>query len=184
MVPPAITLSRIVFTVGGGNLEVVPRQGTPEQLTMFRDLAGPVGPFARDAAFQASPVTDERQGAQRYVAARLCRIYQMTAGVAFAAGLIAVGYSVIRRQGFPLPLLAMIAACLAAAICQIALLAYLEATSIPSANSLYASPVSPFVISGAVLGCYAVVWTLRRRRETPALHKMDGAGDRLDNQHS
>jgi hypothetical protein len=40
-----------------------------------------------------------------------------------------------------------------AVLSRIALLAYLDVTAIPSANTLYASPATPFMILFAVTGC-------------------------------
>ena len=162
MLEPAVTLGRIVFFLGGGEMTTVPSQGTPEQLATFHDLVGPIGPVASSLP-QARPAAGERQALQHSVAEWLHGLYRVFAAVGFGLGLVAVGYATIRRLGYPLPLLAMTAAAAAAVACRIALLAYLDATSIPSANSLYASPASPFVITGAVLGYHAVIWTLRRR---------------------
>ncbi len=72
----------------------------------------------------------------------------------------------MRRALPPNPtLLALTGASLVAVLCRIALLAYLDVTSIPSANILYAAPASGFVIlfalGGTILGGQALV--LRRR---------------------
>lgn len=69
-----------------------------------------------------------------------------------AAGLVAAA---IRRRAVPIdPLpLALAVASLAAIASRVALLAYLDVTSIPSVNMLYAAPATPFVILFAVLGC-------------------------------
>ena len=81
-------------------------------------------------------------------------------------GLGLVGSLAMRRALPPNPtLLALTGASLVAVLCRIALLAYLDVTSIPSANILYAAPASGFVIlfalGGTILGGQALV--LRRR---------------------
>ena len=87
VIAPAATLAKIVFTVGGGDLAVPPSLGTPDQLAVFTDLVGPVGPAAPD---HAGPVTDVRQAAQRSVASCLYQVYRFSAFIAFAAGMVAL----------------------------------------------------------------------------------------------
>jgi hypothetical protein len=54
-------------------------------------------------------------------------------------------------------LLAFALACAVAIGTRIALLAYLEVTSIPSVNILYLSPASPFFITFVVIGIYLLI---------------------------
>lgn len=58
-------------------------------------------------------------------------------------------------------LLVLALACLSAVASRIFMLAYLEATSIPSVNVLYASPASPMVICFTVVGLYLGITRMR-----------------------
>jgi lysylphosphatidylglycerol synthetase-like protein (DUF2156 family) len=50
--------------------------------------------------------------------------------------------------------IALAAACLAAVLSRLALLAYLDVTSIPSSNGSYATPASPLLVVFVVLGLW------------------------------
>lgn len=63
------------------------------------------------------------------------------------------------RRILPSRQVAFAGACFAAVLSRLLLLAYLDATSIPSVNDLYASPASPFVIGFTVVGCF-MGWSL------------------------
>ena len=62
--------------------------------------------------------------------------------------------------------IALAAACLAAVLSRIALLAYLDVTSIPSSNGSYATPASALLVVFVVLGLW-LGWQSLRRQETP-----------------
>ncbi|WP_338665116.1 hypothetical protein VQH23_08055 [Pararoseomonas sp. SCSIO 73927] len=85
-------------------------------------------------------------------------------------GLIGLLLALVRHRRRPVPacLIALMLGCGAAFSARLALLAYLDATSIPSANLLYLSPALPFVIIFSVLGTWLGFRALRTdRAETP-----------------
>ncbi len=98
----------------------------------------------------------KRQALQRAVAQPIAWAYAwLFPGLSFlaAAGLLGALVRPSYRQRYA-PLVALAAACLVAVLVRIALLAYLDATSIPSANGSYAMPVSPLLVVFVVLGCW------------------------------
>jgi len=74
-------------------------------------------------------------------------------GVLGAAGLL-LALLRHRSRPIPLPLLALMLASGGAVAARVALLAYLDVTSIPSANLLYVSPAAPFAMVFAILGLW------------------------------
>ncbi len=112
------------------------------------------------SSFDLAATAAVRQRMQRWCAAMIYPLYGYGMPVLSALGSAGLAVAVLRR-GLPLPLFALAAASVVAVACRIALLAYLDVTSIPSANSLYAAPASPFMILLAVLGVYAGFRALR-----------------------
>jgi hypothetical protein len=97
-----------------------------------------------------------RQALQRAVAAPIASLYALLfplLSVAGAAALVAAAVRPAVRRRHP-TLVALGTACLVGVLVRIALLAYLDATSIPSANGSYAMPVSPLVVLFAVIGTW------------------------------
>jgi hypothetical protein len=94
---------------------------------------------------------------QHAVARQIARGYLVIAPLGFALGVLGLALAMVRSRLLsardarlvPLALGSLVAVC-----SRIALLAFLEATSIPSANALYASPATPFVLLVAALGIY------------------------------
>jgi hypothetical protein len=69
-------------------------------------------------------------------------------------------FAAIALQRFivlPHGIVALTLACCTAVATRIVLLAYIDVTSFPAANSLYLSPASPFLLIFAVLGLYLIV---------------------------
>lgn len=124
-----------------------------------------------------SKLVGKREELQRAVAAPIARAYAAVfpaLSIVAAAGLLAVALHrpLRRRHG---PLLALAAASGVAVVVRIALLAYLDATSIPSANGSYAMPVSPLLVVFVVLGLW-LGWC--RVRELWRRGAARAAGDR------
>lgn len=97
-----------------------------------------------------------RQDLQQAIAGAIARAYAwLFPGLSLvaAAGLLAAFVRPSWRQRHA-ALVALAAACLVAVLVRIALLAYLDATSIPSANGSYAMPVSPLLVVFVVLGSW------------------------------
>lgn len=84
-------------------------------------------------------------------------------GVLGAAGLM---LALLRHRAWPVPLpvLALVLASGGAVAARVALLAYLDVTSIPSANLLYVSPAVPFAMIFSILGTWLGLRALRRAR--------------------
>jgi hypothetical protein len=64
------------------------------------------------------------------------------------------------------PLLVFVLASGVAVLSRIAALAYIEVSSFPAINLLYAAPASPFVIVFAVMGTYVGISSLSARSTT------------------
>ncbi len=107
-----------------------------------------------------------RMEAQQRLAGTLATLYRWTMPAALLLGVVGAATGFVprpRRRRDPaaelLQLLWVGAA--AAVVTRIALLAYLEATSIPSVNMLYASPATPLVILLGTCGTWLGVRALR-----------------------
>ena len=104
----------------------------------------------------------------RAVHVRIARVLERVYGAVLppAIALAALGLALTlvpgRSRAAPPRVVAFMLAGLVAIVSRLLLLAYLDATSIPSANALYASPVSPLVIGFAVAGCWLGWMRLRR----------------------
>lgn len=118
------------------------------------------------------PLLAKRQELQQAIARPIAHLYALLfpglSVVAMAGLLLTLARPSCRQRHAGL--LALAAACLAAVLVRIALLAYLDATSIPSANGSYAMPVSPmlvvFVVVGSWLALSQVQGLLGRPRNT------------------
>lgn len=141
-------------------LEVSLRTGDAQsaggQLKLYIDSLGQ----ARQPA-----VVEAREQLQQKAAAIVARLYAATfpyLTLAACAGVVAALARQRTRQDHA-ALIALALACLTAVATRIALLAYLDVSSIPSANGSYATPASPMVVVFAVLGIWLGVAALRRR---------------------
>ncbi len=106
----------------------------------------------------AAKIDDASRRRRRVItamAATIAKVYR--AAMTLVAGLacIALLRQAIqrRRQNSDPVLMALATGSAVAVLSRIALLAYLDVTAIPSTNTLYASPATPFMILFAVTGC-------------------------------
>lgn len=116
-------------------------------------------------------LVSKREALQRAVAQPIALAYAwLFPGLSFvaAAGLLAALVRPSCREHHA-ALVALAAACLVAVLVRIALLAYLDATSIPSANGSYAMPVSPLLVVFVVLGCWLAWSQLQGLRGRPRI---------------
>ena len=113
-------------------------------------------------------IGEARRAAQEAVMRRVTALYALTfpwLTVLAAAGLLtAVARPLVRRANAVW--IALAAACMTGVLSRIALLAYLDVTSIPSSNGSYATPASPLLVVFVVLGLW-LGWQALRRRENP-----------------
>ncbi len=119
------------------------------------------------SSFDAAPVSTARAELQRRVARVIYPFYGVGFPILSALGAAGLLFALSRRKADPV-ILALTAGSLAAIMCRVMLLAYLDVTSIPSANSLYASPASPFVILFATLGIFMGLSARREKHRPPA----------------
>jgi hypothetical protein len=104
----------------------------------------------------------ERRALQLSIAKVIAWAYARCFPLAAAIALLGVIVALFRVRSRPAPLAlwALMAASLTAVITRTLLLSYLQVTSIPSRNILYASPASPFVIIFIVLGCWFLLHSM------------------------
>jgi hypothetical protein len=108
-------------------------------------------------------------GIARGIARTYAAVMPVLGAVAVLGILIALAMS--RSVPWPPGLMALVVACATAVAARMGLLAYLEVTSIPSANLLYLSPVTPLLLTFIVLGLYLGIrplplpWPWARERE-------------------
>ena len=130
-------------------------------------LAGPgpklfvSGIDTRDAA----SATARLQTIRLRIARVIANAYELAAPPGFILAMVGSLLALARHRHRPMPP-RLTAFALAAAIAigsRLLLLAYLDATAIPSVNELYPSPVSPLVIGFAAVGCWLGWSSLRRR---------------------
>jgi len=102
---------------------------------------------------------------QLSVASVIARTYTIAIPALAVLALVGLVAAIVLRRSHSLPLglLTLTAACAAAIASRIALLAYLDVTSIWSINLLYLSPATPFLLCFVVLGIYCGVMVLRGR---------------------
>ena len=109
-----------------------------------------------------------RRAVQQLIARPVAGIY--AAALPVGAGLGAAGtlVALLLLRPPPWALLGLVAGSCAAIASRVALLAYLDATSIPAANLPYVSPAAPFVLILAVVGTWlGAVALLARYRTRP-----------------
>ena len=90
------------------------------------------------------------------IARAITDVYELAAPPGFILATAGLLLALVRlhRRSLPPRLIAFVLAAMVAIGSRLLLLAYLDATSIPSVNELYPSPVSPLVISFMVVGCW------------------------------
>jgi hypothetical protein len=134
-------------------------------LTSKSDIAAFIEAVGEDSGTVA---LKRRQALQTAIARIIAFGYAVLTPVLFVAGLVGVLIAVVRGTllAAPAGLVALTAASLAAVTIRIALLAFLEATAIPSVNVLYFSPASPFVLLFGLLGSY-LGWKGHIHRRVP-----------------
>lgn len=100
---------------------------------------------------------------QQKVASRIAAAYSVLWPWLSVMALVGVLWAAVAwwRQPRVDFLLVLALACLSTVASRILMLAYLEATSIPSVNVLYASPASPMVICFTVVGLYLGITRMR-----------------------
>jgi hypothetical protein len=149
-------LLRTLVTVG--NAEVGSSASSGPHIEFMAQLVGPV----------SRPLTSESSAAQRLrrvqlsVARLIARTYSIIVPALSVVASIGFVLALVLQRFRPLPpgMLTLTAVCAAAVATRIALLAYLDVTSIWSVNVLYLSPASPFLLCFVVLGMYCGVMVL------------------------
>jgi hypothetical protein len=108
--------------------------------------------------------TLRRQAVQVRIAEAIAGLYWYATPVLSVVATIGIGITLWLRRRHPVswPLLTLCVTSLIAVSSRVALLAYMDASSIPGVNLLYVSPASPFVIVFAVIGTYLGFSTIRR----------------------
>jgi hypothetical protein len=146
----------------GCELVVAPHDGGPTVIPWSRIAVGDVLDTATlklhlesVSRYDTMPVTSWRRGLQRRIAGPIGRAYAMIAPIGFVLALAGLAAATVLRRGPPLAVYTLALASLVAIACRILLLAFLDSTSIPANNTLYASPASPFVIVFVVTGLFA-----------------------------
>lgn len=101
------------------------------------------------------------------IARAITSAYEQVAPPGFVLAVVGSILALVRRHHRPMPprLVAFALAAVIAIGSRLLLLAYLDATSIPSVNELYPSPVSPLVIGFTVVGCWLGWLSLWRRSD-------------------
>ncbi len=89
------------------------------------------------------------------IAGIIARAYAAAFPILAALSLAGLVVALALRSLPPLPVVALMLGSVCAIASRVALLAYLDATSIPSANLLYASPATPFAIVAVALGLFS-----------------------------
>lgn len=144
---------RMLLAWGDGQIGSDVSFGSPERLATIISVVGPVAPTDPAEAHRLS-AQDPRPAVARAIA----HVYAAATPVLFVAALfgllLATGLSRVDRA--VLPLCAIGLAALAAVASRVALLSYLEVTTIRSLFTLYLMPATPFVaifmVSGAAAG--------------------------------
>jgi hypothetical protein len=112
--------------------------------------------------------THPRVRVARTIAAVQSSIGAIAIPLAIGVWVVLLGKAALRRELHPAH--AVVAALLAAIATRVALLGFLDATSIPSDNDLYLLPVSPMAL--ALMPCVALLafeaWRQRRAANTNA----------------
>ncbi len=143
-------------------LTVVP--GGESSISLARVVQGPVINTPQIQVYvdsvsvdEASRLTSSRRAVQVKIASVIASIYAALFPTLAIIGLAGLVLATLLRRRFPIPtaLLALGLGSAAAVGTRIVLLAYIDATSFPAANLLYASPASPFVIIFTFVGMYS-----------------------------
>lgn len=149
--------------LGGGHVFNLASTGTDEQRARFREMAN-----ARLSAERDTASTHPRVRVARTLAAVQSAVGAIAIPLAIGVWIVLLALAVRRRDVHPAH--AVVAALLAALGARVALLGFLEATSIPSDNDLYLMPASPMAL--ALVPCVALLlfeaWRQRRAANTNA----------------
>lgn len=97
-----------------------------------------------------------RRAVQLHIATGIARLYAFGFPVLAGIGMAGLVLALLRHRRRPVPMaiLALSLAALAAVATRVILLAYLDATTIPSVILLYVSPAIPFAMISAMLGIW------------------------------
>ncbi len=155
---------------------VVQAPGEPEVVKPWKDVKpgmvidnGQVRAWVDFASVNDNAaMTGRRRALQVGIARVIGRIYAAIFPALTIVGLCGLGVAVVRaRRGLgPTALLALAVGSALAISARVALLAYLDATSMPIVSLHYASPAIPFVIVVAVVGTYLGAQSLREMDRT------------------
>jgi len=153
----------ILVRVGNAEVGASPSSGPESYVEFMAELVGPVSrPLPSVVTVKASAAEKLRR-LQLSVARVIARTYSTI--MPMMAVLASIGFvaAIVLQRSRPLApgILALTAACATAIAARIALLAYLDVTSIWSVNLLYLSPVAPFLLCFIVLGIYCGIMVAR-----------------------
>ncbi len=157
---PAARLTGMLVCLGCGSVGSPPSIGTDTALAFYKHMVGTIS--------RTRPAESEPQDIPKLkIAGTLAKLYAtLTLPLAvlallgaFAAGVLA-WFRPLRDPSLR-PLLALMLALAAAMATRIALLAYIDATSLPAVRNLYLSPATPFLLVFVVLGLYLGATALR-----------------------
>jgi len=155
--------------------DFVVKSGSDEQIVQLTALAAGSRLQTADYDLSIRAILERGEGTHKAFAAQKLRRLQLSIASMIArtyatiipvlAALALIGFvatAVLQRaHRFPPGILTLTAVCAAAVAARIALLAYLDVTSIWSVNLLYLSPATPFLLCLVVLGIYCGVIVLR-----------------------
>ncbi|NDL62098.1 hypothetical protein [Acerihabitans arboris] len=112
----------------------------------------------------------KRVNLQLTVANNIALFYGKLMPYLFFMGMLGFLWSLIRylRSRQATPIFVICFASLTAILTRLSLLAYLQVTSIPSLNILYASPASSFVVIFSVTGCYLLLMAFGKKYHSPS----------------
>ena len=149
---------RMLLAWGDGQFGTAPSVGTPERLAMITSLVGPVSLPATNAQN-----LERREDGRQPLARTIGHAYAVVTPLLFISavvGLFAAGW-LFRTDRRAIALFAIGIAALIAVFSRVALLSYLEVTTIRSLFTLYLSPATPFVGIFIVIGNWGVVRALQ-----------------------
>jgi len=170
--------------------DFVVKSGSDEQIIQLAAVAAGSRLQTADYDLSIRAILERGEGTHKAFAAQKLRRVQLSAARAIAraytiaipvlAVMALIGFvaaAVLRRaHRFPPSILTLTAVCAAAVAARIALLAYLDVTSIWSVNLLYLSPATPFFLCFVVLGIYCgviVLHNLATSKRVPAPYSPD-----------
>ncbi|WP_424139397.1 hypothetical protein [Roseomonas chloroacetimidivorans] len=144
----------IVVEVENGSLVSIPWDSVRQGMILDTGAVRIYGDLV--TSLDTDLMGSRRRAVQTQIAAAIGAGYAVAFPVLGGLGGIGLLLALVRHRGRPVPLclLALVLGCGAAFSARLALLAYLDATSIPSANLLYISPALPFAIIFSVLGTW------------------------------